>query len=234
MQSTHSSSRSPLALVAALAVAVGLVGCSSADAPDSTRDAAELEALLPTADDVSAATGDDGADWTLARSTAETATAAPAAAETADDDGDLGICAMDFRSFTASGTLPSASAVFTRDRQQFTTGVVARDDAESYVGTLGDELDACPATTTAGVSGTESTFTLTAFEGGLAEAADDDAVCFSYAASFGGAPGRGHACQVARGDLVTLSWVLAPTDREGLDAAAFARLADVAIATAAS
>lgn len=233
MQSTRPSSRSSLALVAALAVAVGLVGCSSADAPESTRDAAELAALLPAADAVSAATGDDGADWTLARSTAETATPAPDTAGTADD-GDLGICAMDFRSFTASGTLPSASAVFTRDRQQFTTGVVARDDAESYVGALRDELGACPATTTAGVGGTESTFTLTAFDGGLAEAADDDAVCFSYAASFGGAPGRGHACQVARGDLVTLSWVLAPTDREGLDAAAFARLADVAIATAAS
>jgi len=238
VQSTRTSFRSSLGLVAVVAVAVGLAGCSAPEGPRGTVAAAELEGLLPGADEVSAATDDEGGAWRLEQATSADGTSAPdpaAGSEAASGagDGDLGICAMDFRSFTAAETLPSASAVFTRERQQFTTGVVSRDDAAAYIAALRDELAGCPATTTAGVSGTESSFTLTPFDEPLA-ADESDAVCFAYAASFGGAPARGHACQVAQGDLVTLSWVLAPTDREALDAAAFARLVDLSVATSAS
>ncbi|MDY0892651.1 hypothetical protein [Frigoribacterium sp. CFBP9030] len=239
MQSTRTSFRSSLGLVAVVAVAVGLAGCSAPEGPRGTVAAAELEGLLPGADEVSAATDDEGGAWRLEQATSADGTSAPDPAAGSDaasgaGDGDLGICAMDFRSFTAAETLPSASAVFTRERQQFTTGVVSRDDAAAYIAALRDELAGCPATTTAGVSGTESSFTLTPFDEPLAEADESAAVCFGYAASFGGAPARGHACQVAQGDLVTLSWVLAPTDREALDAAAFARLVDLSVATSAS
>jgi hypothetical protein len=240
VQSTRTSFRSSLGLAAIVVASVVLVGCAaSADpyGPRGTAGASELERLLPEPGDVSTASGDDGGDWELAQAASSDGTPAPSERETETDDGDLGICAMDFRSFTESETLPSASAVFTRERQQFTTGVVSRDDADDYVAALRDELAGCPETTTAGVSGTESTFALTPFDEPLAETAGEtgaDAVCFTYAASFGGAPGRGHACQVAQGDLVTLSWVLAPTDREALDAAAFARLVDLSVATAAS
>lgn len=226
VHSTRTSPRSRPVLAVVAAIAVGLVGCSGDDAPRGTIGAVELEGLLPAADDVTGATGDEGGAWRLAQATSSDGTAAPE-----DDGGDLGVCAMDFRSFTGSETLPSASAVFTRERQQFTTGVVSRDDAGEYLAALGDELGGCPATKTAGVGGQESTFTLTPFDEALVE---DDAVCFTYAASFGGAPARGHACQVAQGDLVTLSWVLSPTDREALDASDFARLVDLSVATAAS
>jgi hypothetical protein len=242
VQSTRTSFRSSLGLGAIVVAAVVLVGCADSadpDGPRGTAGASELERLLPESGDVTTASGDDGGDWELAQAASSDGTPAPSERETETeaDDGDLGICAMDFRSFTRSETLPSASAVFTRERQQFTTGVVSRDDADDYVAALRDELADCPETTTAGVSGTESTFALTPFDEPLAETTGEtgaDAVCFTYAASFGGAPGRGHACQVAQGDLVTLSWVLAPTDREALDAAAFARLVDLSVATAAS
>jgi hypothetical protein len=240
VQSTRTSFRSSLGLAAIVAVAVVLVGCADSadpDGPRGTAGASELERLLPEPGDVTTASGDDGGDWGLAQAASSDGTPAPSEREAGNDDGDLGICAMDFRSFTESEALPSASAVFTRERQQFTTGVVSRDDADEYVAALRDELSGCPETTTAGVSGTESTFTLTPFDEPLAGTEGEtgaDAVCFTYAASFGGAPGRGHACQVAQGDLVTLSWVLAPTDREALDAAAFARLVDLSVVTAAS
>lgn len=243
MQSTRTSFRTMLGLAAIIVAGVGLGGCADSagrDGPRGSAGASELERLLPEPGDVTTASGDDGGAWELAQAASSDGSPAPSERESSSgsgiDDG-LGVCAMDFRSFTESETLPSASAVFTRDRQQFTTGVVSRDDADEYVAALRDELAGCPETTTAGVSGTESTFALTPFDetlAGSAGATDGDAVCFTYAASFGGAPGRGHACQVAQGDLVTLSWVLAPTDREALDAAAFARLVDLSVATAAS
>nr|BFF12930.1 hypothetical protein GCM10025699_42330 [Microbacterium flavescens] len=145
MQSTRTSFRLPFALAVGVASAVALAGCSTADEPSPTIGADDLAELLPTLDEVVAATDVDGAagTWTLARSSSDAGTSSPSgvSADGGPADGDLGLCAMDFRSLTSDRSLPSATAVFTRDRQQFTTGVVSRDDADAYVDALRDELE---------------------------------------------------------------------------------------------